>query len=212
MISLRKGGATGDVLTEKWDAWNRLVEVDNGSTVVERYSYDGLGRRILKMAGFVSGQPTSVTHYYLAGQQVVETRDAASLSADPIDLDPHFQFVWSPRYVDSLIARDENLDSDGSCTGTGDQRLYYLSDANFNVTGVVGYNATSSVWEVKEQYAYDPYGVVTIYAPNWASQRTASAVGNTTLFAGREFSFATGLYYNRARYYDPGKQRGHSGF
>jgi RHS repeat-associated protein len=35
----------------------------------------------------------------------------------------------------------------------------------------------------------------------------SSANGNTILFAGREYSFNTGLYYSRARYYDPSLER-----
>lgn len=43
--------------TCKYDAWNRLVEVKDGATVVGKYEYDGLGRRMKKHLGgvFCSG-------------------------------------------------------------------------------------------------------------------------------------------------------------
>ena len=46
-----------------------------------------------------------------------------------------------------------------------------------------------------ERYAYSPFGQVN--APSHP------AIGNPYLFAGREFDSETGLYYSRARYYDP---------
>ncbi len=46
-----------------------------------------------------------------------------------------------------------------------------------------------------ESHAYGPYGQVD--APSGPS------IGNPYLFAGREFDPETGLYYNRARFYDP---------
>jgi hypothetical protein len=44
------GNTTTDQLghTLIFDAWNRLIQVKNGSTVLETYGYDGLNRRLLK--------------------------------------------------------------------------------------------------------------------------------------------------------------------
>ena len=56
-----------------------------------------------------------------------------------------------------------------------------------------------------ERYAYTPYGVVTVYDSGWLNPAT-TAVGNTTLYAGRDYSFATQLYFNRGRFYDPALQ------
>jgi RHS repeat-associated protein len=48
------------------------------------------------------------------------------------------------------------------------------------------------------RYDYTAFGVATVvYGPD--------ATGNTILFAGRELDPTTGLYYNRARWYDPSK-------
>jgi len=89
-------------------------------------------------------------------------------------LDPYEQFVWSPRYIDSLVLRDRNDDGDcqtGDLGGDGnpangvtglDERLFYLSDANYNVTAVVAKNPQSGQWQVAERYVYDPCGWVTV--------------------------------------------------
>jgi YD repeat-containing protein len=65
----KAGNLTGDgTHTYKYDVWNRLVEVDQGSTVLAQYRYDGEGRRIERIVG------TTAEHYFYAGSQVVETR------------------------------------------------------------------------------------------------------------------------------------------
>ena len=76
--------------------------------------------------------------------------------------------------------------------------MYYLTDANNNVTAV-----TNASGVVQERYSYDAYGNVTIYNANWTATGTASAVGNTMLFAGMNQDPTTGLYYDRARWYNP---------
>jgi len=101
-----------------YDAWNRLVEVSDGGTLVARFRYDGFGRRILRI--FDTDCPAAPNgldtheHVFLDGQQVIETREGSgSIPAQAETLQPKYQHVWSPRYIDSLILRDENTDTDG---------------------------------------------------------------------------------------------------
>lgn len=67
--------------------------------------------------------------------------------------------------------------------------------------------------EVREVYQYDAYGQPTILdrfggGPITNSWGTAhSAIGNPWMFTGRQFDEETGLYFYRARYYDPVKGR-----
>ncbi len=185
-------------LAGKYDAWNHLVEVSDGGILVAKFAYDGTGRRILKMFDSQSpGTPDGLDtyeHIFLSGQQVIETREGTGTTpAEAETLQPKYQNVWSPRYVDSLILRDENTDTDGTCD---DGRLYYLADANYNVTALV-----DAAGNVVERYAYSAYGEATIYTPDWSATRTASLADNTTLYTGRELDLATKLYYYRARYY-----------
>ncbi len=48
MTTLPKPSNPASELTCKWDAWNHLVEVKDGATVVAKYEYDGLTRRTKK--------------------------------------------------------------------------------------------------------------------------------------------------------------------
>ena len=96
-----------------YDAWNRLIRVrTSGGTILAEYSYDALGRRI------TDGRAM----YYSADWQVLEIRSGSQTKE---------QSVWSPVYVDALIERDRDADSNG----TLEERLYAIHDANFNVPG-----------------------------------------------------------------------------
>ena len=179
--------AAGEAETATWDAWGRMATVTiplnaQGGTTTVTYSYDGAGRCISTLvAASTAADPTptsTTTDNYYAGQQVIQTDSAGS---------PQYQYVWSPLGSNSLILRDDISGSTG--------RLYYLEDANGNVTSLVQYSATSSAWVVVEHYTYDAYGNVTVCDAGWtALPSNASAYGNTILFAGCQLDANTGLY------------------
>src|SRR5690606_21594962 len=125
-------------LTATYDAWNRLVKLENGSGTVAEYEYDGLNRRTTKTTA------SETRHAYFSDRwQVLEERVDSSTDAER-------QFLWGLRYVDDLVLRDR--DTDGN--GTLDERLYALSDALFNVVAL-----TDDTGGVKERFAYQPYGL-----------------------------------------------------
>ena len=92
------------------------------------YAYDALSRRISE-----NGRDL----YYSANWQVIEERQGSQLLA---------QNVWSLAYIDAMICRDQDSNSDG----TLDQRLYVQQDANFNVRSI-----TDVAGAVLERYEYD---------------------------------------------------------
>ena len=197
MTTVPKPSSPANGLTLKYDAWNRLVEVKDGQTVVGKYEYDALNRRVKRhldsdSPGSLDGVDTYVHYFYDAAWQVLETRDTTTESDQPENLQPDYQYVWSGRYIDAPILRDENTDQDSLCD---DARLYYLADANFNVTTL-----TDTSGDAVERYLYDSYGSVTIYDATWSNTRSVSSYDNTVLYTGREFDIETRLYYYRARY------------
>ena len=140
-----------------YDAWNRLAEVqtDDGTPkTVAVYEYDGLNRRVKAHidSDAPDGPDDSIDlyrhFYYNSDWQLLETRDATSQQGEntaPDTLYPDRQYVWSQRYIDAPVLRDENGDSDDICNGDpdtgdeGDSRVYYCNDANMNVTALLGY-------------------------------------------------------------------------
>ena len=181
-----------------YDAWDRLVEVQAGSSsgvIIAEFSYDGTNRRVSQTDFTPSSGPVA-TYYFYSGQQVVETREGAVVDSqipDPQSLVPSSQYVWSLRYINAPILRD-SFDSSGNVEPSS--RIYYLGDANYNVTALVNSSGT-----VIERYSYDPYGKVTVYEATWTNPGSTSSVGNTILFAGGSVDTETGLVLFGLRYY-----------
>jgi RHS repeat-associated protein len=178
-----------------YDAWNRLAEVRDGGTLVAKYTYDGLNRRTVVQR--TSGGTTTYQHlYYNASWQVLETRSTATAGAEPETLQPEYQYVWSLRYVDSPVLRDKNTDANDLCD---DERLYFTTDANHNVTALVDTSGAAV-----ERYVYDPYGNVTTYNGTWSAEVAwDDSKKNEVRFAGYRFDPVTGLYDVRNRVYHP---------
>ena len=167
-----------DVEQRRHGGLQRLGPAGRGgrtSGTVEQCEYDGTGRRVQVAT------PTTVEMDYYSGQQVIESDTAVTGSGTT-----RYQWIWSPRYIDAPICRD-TLDSNGNVESPTTGRIYYVGDANYNVTAVVQYNPTAGAWQVVERYTYDPYGIVTIYKPDWSGTRTSSSVSNTILYAGETF-------------------------
>ncbi len=166
-----------------------------GNTIAQ-YEYDGLGRLIVRAADTdANGALDTFTHYFYAGEKVVETRDAASLTPSPESLAPTYQYVWSLRNVNAPILRDTYVDGEI----LAEDRVYYLTDLSNNVTALADASGN-----VIERYVYDPYGKVTIYDATWSNTRSASSCANCVLFGGMSLDPLTGLYGDRARWYHPG--------
>ena len=125
-----------------------------------------------------------MNHFYFnTGWQTLETRDTTTENDGPESLQPDYQYVWSARYIDSPLLRDKNDDQDSLCD---DETIYFLTDANFNVTTL-----TDTGGDAIERYLYDPYGKVTIYTGDWSSTRSSSSYNNVYLYTGREYDAET---------------------
>jgi RHS repeat-associated protein len=196
-------------LTCTFDAWDRLTEVqDSSGNIIAQYQYDGAGRLVEELTNFTGSVPGTVTYSFYDGQNAIETRQG-TVSGNSIPaastLSPQYQYVFSPLSGKTPILRDSTFVG-GAATSAG--RLYYTSDANTNVTGLI--NASG---QVIERYVYSAYGNVTFCDASWAPLTSGgtnttttpgipSAVGNTTLYASMVLDPSTGLFYDRARWYD----------
>ena len=123
--------------TYKWDAWNRLVEIKQGGTVIGSYAYDALTRRTRKTVGGVIRDI-----YYDRQWRSVEEREGTTVKV---------QHTWSPLDRWTLICRRRNASGT-----TLNETLFCLRDyldpvALANTSGAV-----------VERYNYDPFGTVRI--------------------------------------------------
>jgi len=207
------GNLTTDELGRNlvYDAWNRLVSVRNSAnTEIARYEYDGLHRRIIGLVGTPAAPSAAAAPvrdvYYSQDWQVLEERRRTAAGAIPATADT--RFIWSPVYVDALIARDRDADGSGT-TGTGglEQRVYALQDANWNTTAIVAAAGVPGVaaGNVINRFVYTPYGESQTLTASW----TTPAAGSTPatpwahLFQGLEQTSMTGLSQARNRQYSP---------
>jgi RHS repeat-associated protein len=195
-------------MTAKYDAWNHMTQVSTGSgenlEIVQQNQYDGTNRRIRLLTDFDGTIPEKAQDDYHLGQQIIETREAVRVEGAWGASAVKYQFLWSPRYIDAPILRDSYS---GGNIVTAD-RILYLGDANYNVTGLmkqVDIGGGQTEWQVVERYTYTPYGEVTYRFPNWSAYsdpNPQSLFDNTTLYTGRLYDVLTKLYYYRARFYD----------
>lgn len=131
-----------------YDAWNRVVQVDTAEAIT-KYRYDGRDRRIVRVA-YTGGASAETRHYYYtAAWQLIEERIATSTTADR-------QYLWGGRYIDDLVFRDS--------LGSGLERLYAVSDAIFNVTGILDTDGN-----VAERFVYEPFGFSQTLAADWST-------------------------------------------
>ena len=98
-----------------YDEQNRLIQIRAADdTVLANYTYDALGRRI----SFEDPVAGLATHYYYAGQSVIEERDASDVLVR--------YHVNGAQYLDERVATFD--DSTGEFS-------YYLVNQNFSIAG-----------------------------------------------------------------------------
>ncbi len=84
--------------TATYDAWNRLVSLTNGSTVIATYRYDGLNRRVTKGIYVGGTLDHNEDAYYNDQGQTLEVRKTVggTINSNPLE-----QYLWHPFYIDA---------------------------------------------------------------------------------------------------------------
>jgi len=174
-----RGPACGWTSTLAWDSTRRLTGVATNGAEAERYVYGPFGRRIVTVAA--DGDTTR--HLYDGGHVLADLDAAGGLRR---------VCVHGPG-TDELVA----MIVPGSA-GAAAAVYYAIRDHQNTVWGW-----TDAGGDVVESYDYDAWGRVLAVRRSDGQTVERSLIGNRYLFQGREYSWATGLYYFRARWYDP---------
>ncbi len=109
------------------------------------------------------------------------------------------QTVWSAAYVNSPVLQD----SFAAGVIQPNSRIYFLHDANWNTTAIVGYNATTQTWGVTQRYIYSPYGSPIVLNSDFSTPPAGTQPVSDYLYQGMTLDAVTGLYYARNRNYGP---------
>ncbi|HND54131.1 MAG TPA: RHS repeat-associated core domain-containing protein, partial [Pirellulaceae bacterium] len=182
--------ATSEYRVFTWDYRNRLTSVESHSsagTLIDlvRYQYDVLDRRIVKSVDHTPGdsQAPEVRQYYYDGRQIaIELTISAGA---PIGSTPTPDVVYLVgEKVDELIAQQK----------VGGTTTWTLADQQGTIRDLVDQNGA-----LLDHASLDSFGNILAH--------TATSVDNRFWFTGREFDGETGLYYYRARYYQPNNGR-----
>ncbi len=167
--------------TYVYDAWNRLVQVKQGSSVLDSRSYYA-DLHMASSSDSCAGVTTE--SYYSSDWQVLEDDTNAGSGMT------RMQYVWGKGYTDQLVARDDNSTTGSlgaSSSGYG-RRIFAVQDVNHDVTALVDVYAV-----VLQRFAYDPYGSYTSNSYGWVYQ-----------FQGGRMDPVAGLYNFRNRDYNVG--------
>ncbi|KAA3639500.1 MAG: hypothetical protein DWQ02_03670 [Bacteroidetes bacterium] len=124
---------------------------------------------------------SAVVDFYFDGERIIEERNGND--------ETQATYVYGG-WIDDILMMDRN-----------GQSFYYHHNSLGSVVAITNDNGA-----VEESYEYGAFGEVSIFDTNSVLQNT-SAIGNPYLFTGRRLDDETGLYYYRARYYDPGHGR-----
>ncbi len=176
---------TGGYSHEQALSWNskyQLTSVSTSGVPCESYAYDAAGQR----AYYASGTITNWLVY--DGAQVVAEVDATGTLLK--------SYTWGPG-IDNLLAY--TIHDAGTNVYNAPASTYYaLTDHLGTVHALADESGT-----IVESYSYDAWGrVLGVHDAN-GTPLSESAVGNNYLWQGRWYSWHTGLYYFRARWYDP---------
>lgn len=157
-----------------WNSQYQLINVDEAFDLVQ-YGYNVSGRRVSRTNG------TNVEQYVYDGNQVDADIDAEGTLLR--------SYIWGSG-IDNLLALTVY-------TNGATNTYYALTDQQGTVHALVDGAGT-----IAERYDYDAWGRTTVFDAT-GTQLTESAIGNRYCFQGREIDWTTGLYYFRARWYNP---------
>lgn len=173
-----------------YDEENRLTGVTrkSDSRLVGKYQYDALSRRVKKIANPPAISSPVETRYFYDDARIVEEQNPGGATKAT--------YVYG-NYIDEVL----------TMARVG-QTFYYHQNSLWSVEAV-----SDGSGNVVERYAYDAYGLPAIFngvgaavALNaWGTPH--SAIGNPWMFTGRQLDEETGIYFYRARYYEPVKGR-----
>jgi len=159
--------------------WDERYRLESVSSATSAvgYTYDVLDRRTSRIEN-------GTTNYFVYNNQqvVADLNGSGSMIRS---------YVWGAG-VDNLLSFTDHTTSN---------TYYAIKDHQNTVIALADETGV-----VVESYEYDAYGNTKVFDGSGV-EMLESALGNRYAFQGREIDWDTGLYYFRARWYDPGTGR-----
>lgn len=186
-------------VTDTYSFMNRLIRRVTADGKVIDFTYDANGTRIRKTVTLPSS--ATVTTNYL-----VDSSNHTGFVQVVEEQDEFFQVLKTYTYGHDLISVDQ-------LAGAGWELSYYLYDGHGNVRGLA-----DALGAITDTYVYDAFGTAIEYRAFDPATNSLVVVppnsplrtSNSILYTGEQFDFDLGMYFLRARYYNPGNGRFHT--
>ncbi len=173
--------------TLEYDAAGHLTRKQHTGMPDQTFEWNSLGQ----LVSVTSNGDTTSFGYDGWGRRVRKS-DGLSVKHYVHDGDDLFAELDSSYAVQAEYTYYPGVDRPHSVRRAGSM-YYYVTDHPGNVVGLV-----DSAGTLRNEYRYDAFGL---------SEYTSETIANGLAYAARELDSETGLYFNRARYYDPGLGR-----
>ena len=185
--------ATSETTIYSYDAEDRLIRIDFADARFAAYRYDGLGRRISKT--FTRNASLFTLHYIYDGEDMLYEFTCPPAGCGGTEPTLQARYTHGPG-IDEPLILERDLDASG--TFEPNETFFYHTDALGSITELTDINGQAAQF-----YVYDAFGNMTVFDAAGAEITPESAIANPYTYTGREFDIESGLYYYRARYYDP---------
>ena len=176
---------TGEYYEFEYDGDGRMVvarhfENNNLKTTVN-FAYDGLGRRIEKR---VSGEKNSRRSFIYDGQNILKEYDTTNSTIK------NKTYIGTRRVDDNLFFIDHIKNN---------QPSFYHKDHLGSISAI-----TDKDGNIEQRMFYSAFGEITKIEDKNRNKLTINqAIDQPFYYTGRELDHTLGLYYYRARHYDP---------
>jgi RHS repeat-associated protein len=188
--------------TYSYNSLNQLTRIQITSSALGPvikdiyYNYDALGRRMEKRVNdLLDSNNTFQRRYVYDGSNIISEFDG--------DNQLLANFTHSPLSEDDVLA--ESVTSSGVSQGlaASSGSFYFMKDSLGSVTHVTNASGT-----LLQKYEYSAFGKITAVKDAAGADISSSpSLRSQFTFTGREFDDESGLYFYRARSYDPGLGR-----
>jgi RHS repeat-associated protein len=193
---------SGEYTKYEYSSQNQLLSIRVFPTIISSspvkesyYFYDALGRRMKKQvvdhAATTDPLKTFTRQFIYDGDQILLEYDgSANLLA---------RYTHSNLRTDDVLAVDVTPEGINSKIAPAAGSFTYLKDHLGSIQAVADANGN-----IVQKYDYSAFGMILGVKDSTNSDLPPESRVNTAFtFVGREYDSESGLYYNRARYYDP---------
>jgi len=165
-----------------WSSQYQLTAVSTNGVECERNGYDALGRRVWSWDPSTGSGQVGTNFFVYDGVQIIADLNSTGGLAR--------SYVWGPG-IDNLLAMTVY-------TGTTVKTYFALTDHQGTVHAMA-----DETGMIVESYRFDAWGRVLGIYDGSNQPISESSLGCRYLWQGREYSWTSGLYFFRTRFYDP---------